>query len=1096
MRSKFRLDVAVLIGAFALALATGCGRTPQGLETDASIPDIDGPGPCQPSCEKVCDLAQSCSVGLPRTLCMNMCQASSVPPPSIICLQQLVCGADSSCSRARRCISNPDVPDLTVESFNSTSPSRGALRYTARVCNRGSGRTATGVNVHFYRDRSTPPRAGQRGQVVRTTSTLAAGQCATITATESNLAGRTYRTWVQADAENRVLETNENNNVRGPDSTFVQGGQTNRADLIVSLTAAVTGTPGPGNTRSVRYSARVCNVGQQAAPSTRVDLYYNRFTRPTSSSSSNRSLFVSGLSAGQCRSTSATAYLTPGTHRSWAYVDRNNSIIESNEGNNVNGPRTVVVPGGGGLADLRVSSLTSTQAPNFRRTYRITVCNDGSGSASRVYVALYYNRSSRPTSSSARSQTIYLGTIGARQCRSTTRTATLAAGTYRSWAYADYFNRVPETNESNNVRGPILFTVSGTRPDLSVSSFTSRPGPSGLTYYSVRVCNFGGPMARSATIGVYYNRSTPPPLLSTPSRTSSVFLGPGSCSTRTISARLSGGTYRSWVYVDYNNRVQETNESNNRRGPLTVTVGNGQLSDLRISSFNAQVSFNGFVYYYATICNVGGSYAASSNLGIYYNRTTAPTPSSTISYSTYVPALAPGACTSRTVSRLLSGGTYRSWAYIDRLRRVPESNENNNVGGPVTFTVQGGQSDLRILNFIGYQSGSRVIYQATVCNNGTGTATTSRVGVYYNRLVAPKINETPDRTITISTLVAGACTTRSTSATLGAGTYRSWALADYQNQITETNENNNTAGPRTVTVSGGGLADLQVVSLTASLAPTGQVFYNALVCNRGFGTAFSVRSYLFYDLPAAPRPRQSGYQQNRYIGTLTAGSCRAIAITARPPAGNLTSWMYVDLFQVVAESNENNNTRAVKVTVAGLLRPDLRVEGFTAQPLGPTGFVFYNMRVCNRGTTAAGASTVGIYYNRTTAPTAGSLASAYVSVQSLVPNQCASVARQATLQPGTYRSWAYADARSQVGEMSETNNVGGPANFTIGSTTNQCQTICRALETPCNVLPAGQQAQCVLFCNQRSAAQRTCAFNAASATPPRCSTVVSCLFGP
>ena len=86
----------------------------------------------------------------------------------------LVCKPAMDCAAAKQCIINPKVPDLTVN-HSASSPTAGQIRYQATVCNNGSGAAPT-FRVHFYRNRSNAPTAGEYGDKTYQFSGLAAGE--------------------------------------------------------------------------------------------------------------------------------------------------------------------------------------------------------------------------------------------------------------------------------------------------------------------------------------------------------------------------------------------------------------------------------------------------------------------------------------------------------------------------------------------------------------------------------------------------------------------------------------------------------------------------------------------------------------------------------------------------------------------------------------------------------------------------------------------------------------------------------------------------------------------------------------------------------
>jgi len=92
-------------------------------------------------------------------------------------------------------------------------------------------------------------------------------------------------------------------------------------------------------------------------------------------------------------------------------------------------------------------------------------------------------------------------------------------------------------------------------------------------------------------------------------------------------------------------------------------------------------------------------------------------------------------------------------------------------------------------------AGSTQTFAAIVQNNGTATAGTFLVGLYYSTDSTITTGDTLVGTCNVNSLAAGASTTCSVSLTvpgsLSAGTYWGGAIADYLNQVAESNESNN-----------------------------------------------------------------------------------------------------------------------------------------------------------------------------------------------------------------------------------------------------------------------------------------------------------------
>jgi subtilase family serine protease len=465
--------------------------------------------------------------------------------------------------------------------------------------------------------------------------------------------------------------------------------------------------------------------------------------------------------------------------------------------------------------DLVVDTLTA-KVSGSTVTYDIKFCNRGQAAATGFYVDIYYNRSAAPKVKEYGNQYVqYSKFLAAGACDSTsfTRSST-PPGTYASWAQVDSDDYVAESSETNNSKGPVNVVVSGTppprQPDLTVRRMTASVygiGSLNAVRFSINVCNDGAVSSPSSRVDVYYNPARPPVAGQSGDASTSVpGLSAGSCTTRTL-VRLGvpSGSYASYAQVDPTNAVAESSETNNVYGPVKYSVNvSTPGADLHIARFTYQAYALNTVLYTVRVCNKGTGSSASTRVDVFYNRSTAPKQGNTGDGSTTVPGLAAGACSNTYVTRLgTPSGNYTSWAYVDTKNTVKETDENNNGAGPLKVSVGGtsNRADLYFKSFDAKVVGNEFEYSMQVCNKGKTSAALFRVDLYYNRTSAPKVNQNGDANSYVPLLNAGACR----SLTLyrknpPSGTYNSYAQADTTGWITESDENNNVAGPKTVTM--------------------------------------------------------------------------------------------------------------------------------------------------------------------------------------------------------------------------------------------------------------------------------------------------------
>ncbi len=952
-----------------LLLAAGCGRSPLARDGghDLRPPDRGPPGegvrPCAPTCAEICSLRKSCAL-LPSggyDVCVDACESAPAQPVNL-CLGQIACreGA-TSCKEVQACVVSPTLPDLALQKLAASSPGQGKLALSVQVCNQGSA-PALPSALHFYFNRSKAPLVKEPGDRVLKLAGLAAGACVEQASVES-VAGGSYASFAQIDAENGVLESNEANNVAGPAFTLV-GGKSLPDLTVTSLVGSASGG-------SASYAARVCNIGSAPSGATTLDLYVNRPSAPPPTLPGEATLEVVPLAAGSCLQLTATAVpVGAGVQSSWAQVDRSNLVGEHSESNNVLGPVAVQ---GGELPDLVVNTLIAADAGGNTASFSATICNHGKLASGPVDLAFYPHRTSAPDASSLPTASKTVPALAAGVCTPLSwYHGYVSPGVYSAWVWVDRLDVVQESDEKN-IYGPVKVVVGGGPPDLSLA-LSAAVGSGGAVTYTALVCNKGIGTSPSASLDLYYHSPSKPQAFQSGDQSTAVPpIQPGDCTPVKLVASLSTGTYLSRAWIDRSDLVQESVETNNLTDPLTVSVNAGNGPDLVVTSFSTFVNASN-VYYYATVCNAGTGYSSVSTLELYYDRATAPTPASPGDQQKSVISLGAGGCMSFTFATTLPSGSYQAWAYIDRADATKESNETNNVKGPVQVTVSGGAGVDLVVSALTFDYAAAA-YKVTVCNKGGGSSWAATVDLYYNRATAPKANDWGNASLPLASLAGGACTTLSHAAKLTPGTYSSWAYVDRFGQVPESDETNNVYGPLLVT-----------------LGPTGA---------------------------------------------------------------------------------------------------DLVVSGFNAA-VGAGGAVSYAIQVCNKGTAPSSACYLSVYYHATTPPTAATKADGSIFLGPLLAGGCSPFSWNGKLTPGTTNlSWAWIDSTSMVPELDEANNLAGPLSVKVGGG-DPCQTICDALVSPCALLPPAQHADCMLSCKGRSQTKLDCALQAVA--QGKCLEIVSCLF--
>jgi hypothetical protein len=233
-------------------------------------------------------------------------------------------------------------PDLIVQSMTTdpVTPFPGEnVTVTLTIKNQG---TVAAGSAYFdiYKNRATAPTVGEVGDSW-CIAALAAGQTYTCPGrTVSYSTAGIYKMWAQADSDGVVAESNESNNVLGPQTLTV----VNPPDLIVQGIA--TNPAGPIAGESVSVTVTVKNQGSGAAGGFYVEFYKNRTSAPAPYQGGDFYCWKSSLAAGATTTCTGTvSYASNGTYQMWSQVDSWLNVRESNENNNVFGPKSIVVAG-------------------------------------------------------------------------------------------------------------------------------------------------------------------------------------------------------------------------------------------------------------------------------------------------------------------------------------------------------------------------------------------------------------------------------------------------------------------------------------------------------------------------------------------------------------------------------------------------------------------------------------------------------------------------------------------------------------------------------------------------------------------------------
>jgi uncharacterized repeat protein (TIGR01451 family) len=696
------------------------------------------------------------------------------------------------------------------------------------------------------------------------------------------------------------------------------------------------------------FELEIANLGAADAPATELGLFLDQTTAPQPGDVAYSQHSVPAIPAGSSyamvvQADSAAFAACADGCQSWLLLDSASATSEADEDNNAAGPIAVTTDSPGPTtvgANLKVTDLTWTEA-NGTVSYIVTVRNDGDENASGTFaIDLFADSASAPalTSIGDADGVLYGLWAGTETTLQITHDVDCTAGC-TAWATVDSYGYIPETDETDNRFGPVTVTTSSTPPppttngpDLQVTSVTWTEN-AGVVDYSITVKNHGDEEAVDFDIDVYGDQANAPTTGDIGNEWWMVaHLAAGDETTLPFSITQDCSTgCTSWVQVDSMDSVLETDETDNVYGPMAVgTVQTPPPTttgpDLQVVSATWAETPSG-IDYTVIVRNDGDEEAIGFDVDIYGDQAIAPAALEFGDDWNYVASLAAGdeKTLALSITKDCSTGC-TSWVQVDSSGDVTESDETDNVHGPIavnTTPTQTGDANLVITSFSWTEVGTGFDYEITVRNTGNADATTPIiVDVYGDWASAPVLHDIGDEWGQIDFLNAGEEQTVTLSLTqdCSAGC-TSWAQVDTEGGVTESDETDNVHGGIAVTSTPSTTPGIDLVVGDATWQKNGSDF-DFTVTVRNDGTVDSTGFYvdLFADSDTQPSGTSDDFE---WIGSLQAGAETTVTMshTADCSTG-CTSWVYVDPNGGISETAEDNNfsEHAIGFEIVGTLK--------------------------------------------------------------------------------------------------------------------------------------------------------------------------------
>jgi len=436
----------------------------------------------------------------------------------------------------------------------------------------------------------------------------------------------------------------------------------------------------------------------------------------------------------------------------------------------------------------------------------------------------------------------------------------------------------------------------------------------------------------------------------------------------------------------------------------------------------------------------------------------------------------------------LAPGTYYIGAIADVNGAVAESDESNNKKSQAIGI--GLKPDLVVSSLTAPSTamqGQNIIVTEVTTNQGTAVSGTFTTRVCLARDAA-LTDQVSTKDFSPTTLAPGGSSSRSgplsVPADLASGDYYVGAIADVNNQVTESDETNN---KRSQPIHIGGTPDLVVSALSAPATVNQGENLAITETTKNQGTAdsgaSSTRVVLARDAALTDLIGSKDLSHSALAQGASEQKSGSVTVPAALPSGFYYVGAIADVGGVVTESDETNNKRSQQIIIGGV--PDLVVSALTAPDFALQGDTIpVTETTKNEGTEVAGASTTRVCLARNSTLT-DQVVTDDLSHPGLAEGasdqQGTSLAIPAGLASGIYYVGAIADVGAAVTESDETNNkrsqqiiIGGAPDLAIESLSApgsalQGQSV-TVNETTANLGTAASVASATRICLARDAA--------------------------
>lgn len=633
------------------------------------------------------------------------------------------------------------APDLAVKEITwlPTDAAAGdTVTFTVTIKNQGSGRAEASRAAYYI-------SGGYQGYL--NIQAIEAGAEATATIQWLATTGSHTVSFV-VNHDSMLVETHENNNKLTLTIPIIP------PDLIIPEISWSPENPAVGET--VTFTITIKNQGGGKAGNFRVAYYMDDVLLASDP--------IISIESGVSATRTCTWKSQTGRHTFRAFIDFNKHVTESNESNNEYS--VTIIPN---MPDLAIGTVTWSPAdvPAGKEvTFTINIENQGSLSAGPSRVTYYIDGAN-----------VGYADIGELDAGATVTEYLIwvaTAGYHAIEIVTDSTNQILEVDEANNSK-----MVTLPPPDLVIQDITWSPVDAAVgdtVTFTATFHNQGSSQTQAAQATCYVD-DLPFASLDLPEIESAASI------TRTFEWAAEAGIHVIRITADINNRVTETDETNNDREINFATM----TPDLVIQDISWLMDYpliSDEVTFTVTVKNQGSDTASGSQLT--YSIDESPDV-----YREIEPVPAGDTVTVTFIS-ILESGPHTINVAVDPDDEVTELEETNNEK-ELSFSTIAPDLTIKTITWapLGAVPGDTITITAKVENRGKDKAVNPRLTLH--------VDGSPVGYVDIAEIDAGATVTGDIPWTAEAGVHEISVFADIDGLVLESNETNN-AKSRTITL--------------------------------------------------------------------------------------------------------------------------------------------------------------------------------------------------------------------------------------------------------------------------------------------------------